>query len=164
MDVYVDALGNIPAPLLNTTFNMVRPTNELVQALNYWERGEDEGFMRRFAAMQIWLNDSTPFPGEAFRKYIKDFYQRNLLVQGRLEVGGRRIDLGAIRAPVLTIAARQDHIAPWRSVTLLHDLVGSADRDVIVLESGHIGLVIGASAQTMLWPRLGDWLAARSGG
>ena len=162
-DLYVNTLGNIPAPLLNMTFNMVRPTNELVQALNYWERGEDEGFMRRFAAMQIWLNDPTPFPGEAFRKYIKDFYQRNLLVQGRLEVNGQRIDLGTIRAPTLTIAARHDHIAPWRSVTLLHDLVGSADKDVIVLESGHIGLVIGASAQTMLWPRLGDWLAARSG-
>ncbi|GAB4411596.1 MAG: hypothetical protein Kow00106_05870 [Anaerolineae bacterium] len=35
-DLYVDTLGNIPAPLLNVTFNLVRPTNELIQAYNYW--------------------------------------------------------------------------------------------------------------------------------
>lgn len=162
-DLYVDTLGNIPAPLLNVTFNLVRPTNELIQALNYWERGDDEGFLRRFAAMQIWLNDPTPFPGEAFRKYIKDFYQRNLLVEGGLQVAGQPIDLGTIITPTLTIAARQDHIAPWRSVTLLHDLIASADKTVIVLESGHIGMVIGADAHATLWPQLGDWLVARSG-
>jgi hypothetical protein len=36
-DRLVDTLGNIPAPLLNMTFHAMRPTNELVQALNYWE-------------------------------------------------------------------------------------------------------------------------------
>ncbi|GAB4411591.1 MAG: hypothetical protein Kow00106_05860 [Anaerolineae bacterium] len=114
--------------------------------------------------MQIWLNDPTPFPGEAFRKYIKDFYQRNLLIGGGLTIAGRPIDLGTITTPTLTIAARQDHIAPWRSVTLLHDRIASADKTVIVLESGHIGMVIGADAHTTLWPQLGDWLVARSGG
>ncbi len=162
-DLYVDTLGNIPAHLLNMTFNMVRPSNELVQALNYWERGDDQAFMRRFAAMQVWLNDPTPFPGEAFRKYIKDFYQENRLVRGCLRVGGRPVDLGTITTPTLTIAARDDHIAPWRSVAMLHDRIASDDKELIVLESGHIGMVIGADARSRLWPHLGDWLVARSG-
>ncbi len=161
-DLLVDTLGNIPAELLNLTFNMVRPTNELVQALNYWQRRKDAAFMRPFAAMQIWLNDPTPFPGEAFRKYVKDLYQSNLLIQGRFQINGQPVDLRSITAPALTIAARRDHIAPWRSVTAFHDLIASPDKDVIVLESGHIGMVIGSDAHTKLWPRLGDWLAART--
>ncbi len=161
-DALVDTLGNIPAGLLNATFNMVRPTNELVQALNYWQREHDEAFMRRFAAMQVWLNDPTPFPGEAFRRYIKDLYQDNLLVRGAFTVRGEPIDLHTITTPALTIAARQDHIAPWRSVTVFHDLIRSEDKTVIVLESGHIGMVIGSDAHTKLWPQLGAWLAARS--
>ncbi|MBN1965867.1 MAG: alpha/beta fold hydrolase, partial [Anaerolineae bacterium] len=135
-DLLVDTLGNIPAELLHMTFRSVRPTNEFVQALNYWERRDDPAFMSRFAAMQIWTNDPTPFPGEAFRKYVKDLYQSNLLIQGQFHVNDQRIDLGTITAPALTIAARQDHIAPWQSVAVFHDLVGSSDKELIVLESG----------------------------
>lgn len=162
VDLLVDTVGNIPANLLNLTFNMVRPTNELVQALNYWERGHDAGFMQRFAAMQFWLNDPTPFPGEAFRKYVRDLYQHNLLMQGRFTISGRTVNLGAITIPTLTIAAREDHIAPWRSVVVLDDMISSADKAVIVLPSGHIGMVIGADAHERLWPQLSAWLHARS--
>lgn len=162
VDLLVDTLGNIPPSLLNVTFNLVRPTNEFVQALNYWERAQDPGFMQRFAAMQLWLNDPTPFPGEAFRKYIKDLYQENRLMRGDFTIANRRVDLGQLTIPVLTIAAREDHIAPWRSVVVLDDLVGSTDKTVIVLESGHIGMVIGSDARAQLWPRLSAWLRARS--
>ena len=162
-DLIVDTMGNVPAQLLNATFHSVRPTNELVQAVKYWQRRDDEAFMRRFAAMQVWLNDPTPFPGEAFRKYIKDLYQQNLLLHGTFELAGQRIDPRTITTPTLTIAARKDHIAPWRSVAVLHDLVASEDRDRIVLESGHIGMVIGSTAHEQLWPHLGRWLVERSG-
>lgn len=161
-DLLVDTLGNVPAELLNMTFHMVRPTNEFVQALNYWERGNDEAFVRRFAAMHIWLNDPTAFPGEVFRKYIKDLYQGNRLMDATFEIHGQRVDLGTITAPTLTIAARRDHIAPWESVVVLDEMIASADKDVILLEGGHIGMVIGSDAHTQLWPRLGAWLTARS--
>jgi polyhydroxyalkanoate synthase subunit PhaC len=162
VDLMVDTLGNIPAELLNTTFHMVRPTDELLQALNYWERRDDPAYLRRFAAMQLWLNDPIPFPGEVFRKYIKDLYQHNLLLRGAFEIHGQPIDLHQIAAPTLTIAARQDHIAPWESVVVLHDLIASPDKARIVLESGHIGMVVGSDAHTQLWPRLSRWLYDRS--
>lgn len=161
VDLLVDTLGNIPAELLNLTFHLVRPTDEIIQAMNYWDRRDDEAFMRGFAAMQLWTHDPTPFPGEAFRQYVKELYQENRLLRGEFVAGGQRIDLRHITAPTLTIAARRDHIAPWQSVTVLHDLVGSADKETIVLESGHIGMVIGSSAHAQLWPRLSAWLVQR---
>lgn len=162
VDRLVDTLGNIPPALLNVTFKMVRPSDELIRALDYWERRHDEGFMRRYAAMQLWTNDPTPFPGEAFRKYIKACYQQNALAARTFTINGQRIDLGRVTAPTLTIAAREDHIAPWESVALLDRMVSSADHELIVLESGHIGMVVGSSAHRDLWPRLGAWLVARS--
>ena len=163
VDLMVDTLGNIPAGLLNLTFHLVRPTDDLIQALNYWERGGDISFKRAFAAMQLWTSDPTPFPGEAFRKYVKDLYQQNLLMRGEFRVSGQPIDLGTITVPTLTIAARRDHIAPWRSVAVFDDLISSADKALIVLDSGHIGMVIGSGAQSHLWPQVGEWLVARSG-
>lgn len=161
-DLLVDTLGNIPAELLNFTFHMVRPTDELLRALDYWERRDDETFVRHFAAMQLWTHDPTPFPGEAFRKYIKDLYQRNALMDGTFTIGEQLIDLSRITAPTLTIAARRDHIAPWASVAVLHERISSADKQLIVLESGHIGMVVGASASEQLWPQLGAWLEQRA--
>jgi len=160
VDLLVDTFGNIPAGFLNMTFHAVRPTDEIIQALNYWERRDDPAFMRVFSAMHLWTHDPTPFPGEAFRKYVKDLYQDNLLIRGEFRVHGQIIDLHRITTPTLTIAARRDHIAPWQSVAALHDMIASADKDLIILESGHIGMVIGSSAHTTLWPRLGSWLAA----
>ncbi|NLX11084.1 MAG: alpha/beta fold hydrolase [Chloroflexi bacterium] len=162
-DLLVDTLGNIPGELLNTTFNLVRPTGIALQALDYWERRDDPAFLRRFAAMQLWTSDTSAFPGEAFRKYIKDCYQQNRLIAGRFTIHDRPIDLRRITTPALTIAARRDHIAPWESVAVFHDLIASPDKELLVLESGHIGMVVGSSASTQLWPRLGQWLAARSG-
>jgi len=163
-DRLVDTLGNIPANVLNTTFHLVRPTDQLIQALNYWERRDDPAFLRTFAALHLWLNDPTPFPGEIFRKYVKALYQQNQLILGQFRIGERRIDLATVAAPALTIAARRDHIAPWGSVAVLHDLIASQDKELIVLESGHIGMVVGSDAHAKLWPRLAGWLAARSGG
>jgi polyhydroxyalkanoate synthase len=162
VDLLVDTLGNIPAELLNWTFHMVRPTDELLRALDYWERRDDETFVRHFAAMQLWTHDPTPFPGEAFRKYIKDLYQRNALMDGTFTIDGQRIDLGCITAPTLTIAARRDHIAPWESVAVLHERISSADKQLIVLEGGHIGMVVGSDASEKLWPQLGAWLEQRA--
>ena len=163
VDLMVDTLGNIPAELLNVTFKLVRPTDEIVRALDWWEHRDDPAFTRRFVAMQLWTNDPTPFPGEVFRKYIKDFYQENRLMRGDLTIAGQPVDLGRLALPTLTIAARRDHIAPWRSVAALHDLAGSADKELLVIERGHIGMVMGSDAPRKLWPRLGDWLVARSG-
>ncbi|HEX3052661.1 MAG TPA: alpha/beta fold hydrolase [Aggregatilineaceae bacterium] len=162
VDLLVDTVGNIPAALLNATFHMVRPTNELIQAFNYRDRQHDEAFMRRFAAMQIWLNDPIPFPGEVFRSYIKDLYQQNLLLKGEWLIGGQKIDPRAVTTPTLTIAARYDHIAPWSSVAVLDDLIASLDKQCIVLEKGHIGMVIGSDSHSRLWPQLSAWLSARS--
>ena len=153
-DRLVDTLGNIPANVLNTTFHLVRPTDQLIQALNYWERRDDPVFLRTFAALHLWLNDPTPFPGEIFRKYVKALYQQNQLILGQFRIGERRIDSGTVAAPALTIAARRDHIAPWGSVAVLHDLIASQDKELIVLESGHIGMVVGSDAHAKLWPRL----------
>ena len=43
--------------------------------------------------MEKWLNDNIPVPGEVFREFIKYCYQENLLVQNKLKIKGRLVDL-----------------------------------------------------------------------
>jgi polyhydroxyalkanoate synthase len=162
VDLLVDTLGNIPAEMLWSVFQMVNPTGALERALRFYERLEDEVFVRDYLAMNAWLNDVIPLPGEFFRRFIKDLYQRNLLVQGELDIVGTRIDLHRITCPVLTITSEKDAIVPFQSAAPLHDLVGSADKRLLCLRGGHLGMTVGREASRELWPALGDWIVERS--
>jgi len=112
--------------------------------------------------MSKWESDNIPFPGGVFRQMVNDFLRGNRLVQGDWEIGGRRIDLGAVRAPVLHLLAQEDHITPYASSRDLVQRVGSADKQEIILKGGHVGLVAGRSAELRMWPALDAWLAPRS--
>ena len=157
-DLMVDTLGNIPAEMLQMTFQCVNPTGAMSQTLHYYENLADEQYVRDYIALNTWLNDLIPLPGELFRKFVKDLYQRNLLVKGEFEIGGTRVDLRRITCPVLTIAGEKDEVVPWRSAAVLNDLVGSEDKQLLLLKSGHLGMTIGRGAWNELWPALADWV------
>jgi poly(3-hydroxyalkanoate) synthetase len=63
---------------------------------------------------------------------------------------------------LLTITAAKDWICPPESATVLNDLVASADKRVLELPGGHVGIVAGRRATDDLWPRLADWLIAHA--
>ena len=70
--------------------------------------------------------------------YLRELYLNNRLIEpGGLEIGGRRLDLGAIRQPLYAVGAEQDHIAPWKQTFRLCGLTGGPARYVLAT-SGHI--------------------------
>jgi polyhydroxyalkanoate synthase len=41
--------------------------------------------------------------------------------------------------------------------------VGSADKELLRIKGGHIGIMAGAQAAKHTWPQIDAWLAPRSG-
>jgi polyhydroxyalkanoate synthase len=162
VDLIVDTLGAMPAALMQASFRMLKPTYQIAQQIALAEQFGDTTAVQDFLAMQVWLDDNIPFLGEAYRTYIKELYQENHLIQGKLVVGGRRVDLAQIEAPLLTVVAANDCICPPQSSTVLHAAVASADRQTLELQGGHTSVVAGRDAPNQLWPRLAEWLLARS--
>jgi polyhydroxyalkanoate synthase len=112
--------------------------------------------------METWLNDNIPVAGEMFRQFVKLCMQQNRLIQGRLEVDGKRVDLKRITCPVLNLVAEQDHLVPCGQSLPLNDAVGSKDKAAITFRAGHIGMAVGSRANRELWPKVCDWLVERS--
>ena len=100
--------------------------------------------------------------GEYFRETIKELIWENRLHKNELVVGGKRVDLGAITAPLLHAMAEHDHIVPYDAAKPLIGHVGSTDKEEIVLKGGHVSLVAGPNAVKRLWPKLDAWLGVRS--
>jgi polyhydroxyalkanoate synthase subunit PhaC len=162
VDLVVDTLGAMPAALMQASFRMLKPTYQIAQQISMAEQFGDMAAVQDLLAMQFWLDDSIPFLGEAYRTYIKELYQENHLIQGKLIVGGRRVDLAQIEAPLLTVVAAKDCICPPQSSRSLNKLVSSQDRQILEVAGGHIGMVAGRDAPDGLWPRLAEWLLAHS--
>jgi polyhydroxyalkanoate synthase len=75
---------------------------------------------------------------------------------------GERVDLGHIRASVLTIIATEDHIVPPEQTEGVMAKLGSGDKQLLKIPGGHIGMMAGSAAVKRTWPQIDTWLAPRS--
>jgi polyhydroxyalkanoate synthase len=161
VDALVDGFGNVPWQLMQSAFHMLRPTLNLSKAVHLVDRAWDDEFLDGFLALETWGNDNVSFPGECYRRYIKDLYRADGLLNETFSLSGTRVRLGAIECPTLAITFEHDNIVPWKSAAVLIDRVGASDRDRIHLPGGHVGAVVSRKAAQTLWPRISQWWAMR---
>jgi polyhydroxyalkanoate synthase len=137
-----------------------------------------------------WNSDPSNLPGPMYAHYLRHLYLDNRLREpDALTMAGERIDLGRVRVPAYVLAARDDHIVPWKSAYRTVGLLGRRPTFVLAT-SGHIAGVIsppghsrrdywidgdaGADdAESWLatakrvrgswWPHWSAWLAAHAG-
>jgi polyhydroxyalkanoate synthase len=163
VDLIVDTLGNIPGSLLNFTFIMLKPFGLGVKKyVDLLEIIDCEDKLLNFLRMEKWIFDSPDQAGEAFRQFIKDFYQGNKLIKGEIEIGKKRVDLKNIHMPILNIYAEQDHLVLPASSLALEKYIASVDYTVRSFPVGHIGMYVSNKVQQNLPPTIVDWLKART--
>jgi polyhydroxyalkanoate synthase len=164
VDRLVDVLGNVPGELLNWAFVSMKPLRLTGQKyLDMVNLLGDEEKARTFLRMEKWIHDSPAQAGECFRQFAKDLFQQNKLIDGRLQVGDRAVDLQQITMPVLNVYATQDHIVPPDASLALGKHIGSTDYSTHAFEGGHIGIYVSARAQREVPDRIAEWLHARCG-
>ena len=89
-----------------------------------------------------WNSDSTNLPGAMYAYYVRNTYlENNLRTPGKLTMCGMPVDLGRIDMPAYVLAAREDHIVPWRTAYATNRLLGGPTQFVLAA-SGHIAGVI----------------------
>jgi polyhydroxyalkanoate synthase len=155
-----EVMPTVPGEFIDVGSKMLSPLSTTVGTyVRLWERLGDPNFdVKAWQAMNRWVNEGTPFPGAAYYQWITEFYQGNRLVKGAIVVGGKPIKLSSVRWPILNVAATADTIAPRPTTAAILDLVSSKDREEVLLEGGHVGIVVGRSAKGNLWPKVADWL------
>ena len=163
VDRVVETLGLIPPEMIDFGNKLIKPmANFYGPYMSLVDRSDNEKFLKSWKLLQKWLNDGIPFPGEAYRQWIKDFYQQNKLIKGELVIRGKKVDLKNIKANVLNLSGQGDIIAQPHMVEALMDAISSEDKQYIDLPVGHTSIVFGSKANKVTYPTIGDWLAERS--
>ena len=157
----VEAFGNVPWPLMQASFHMLRPTLRAAKTVALIDRAWDDEFLEGFLATERWGNDNVSFPGACYARYIDEMYRGNQLVRGSFSLAGRQAELAAIRCPTLALAFADDHIVPLKSAAPLVEHVSSADKQLVVQDGGHVGAVVSRKASQRLWPIMSKFWAER---
>jgi polyhydroxyalkanoate synthase len=162
VDRVVDTYGNLSADVMNFGFLLLNPARLMIDKyVGFMENADNKKFVENFVRMDKWIFDSPDLPGEVFRQFIKDCYQENKLIQSKLEVGGKRVELKNITMPVLNFYGKYDHLVPPEACEQLVDKVGSKDTEDICLDTGHIGIYVSSKCQEAFAPKIAAWLKDR---
>jgi len=162
VDALVDAYGVVPGHVLNEGFLMLMPFNlNIKKYVDMLDVMEDKEKLLNFLRMEKWIFDSPGQAGECLRQFVKDCYQGNKLIKGKLKLGSKTVNLKNINMPVLNIYASADHLVPPAATKPLNDLVGTEDKTLYEFKGGHIGVFVGSRSQKELAPTIADWLVKR---
>jgi polyhydroxyalkanoate synthase len=144
--------------------------------------------------LMAWNADGTRMPWRMHSEYLYRLFLDNELATNRFPVGGRLVRLSDIRVPMFVVGTEADHVAPWKSVYKIDNLVRSDDFTFLLTAGGHnAGIVCGpvhpkrhyriktrrladshlapeewveaaTKHEGSWWPALQKWLAAHSTG
>ncbi|HQX43312.1 MAG: class III poly(R)-hydroxyalkanoic acid synthase subunit PhaC [Saprospiraceae bacterium] len=161
VDTMVNTQGIISADMLNNAFSMLKPSMDIAKFFGVLEMMDDRDKLMNFLRMEKWKNDCPDLSGEMYRKYIKDLFRDNKLVNGEFELDGKIVDLKNMTVPFLNVYATEDNIIPNESTVSVMDKIGSKDKQLYAFPGGHIGVFVGAKSQKELAPSVAKWVIER---
>jgi polyhydroxyalkanoate synthase subunit PhaC len=157
------ALGGAPAPLVKRAFQLTSFDKYLTRPLAILTHLDDREFLAQMEAVDRFTDSMHAYPGRTMGQLYHLFFRVNEIAGGTLTLGGTVVDLAEVRVPVLSVAGRNDVIAPRPAVHHVASLVPNAPE--VRLETGpggHLGVLTGRSARTTTWVWIDEFLGAHA--
>ncbi len=183
--------GVLESKQMSGAFMMLRAKDLFWQPMvNTYLKGQRDPMIDLMA----WNADGTRMPWRMHSEYLYRLFLDNELATNRFPIGDRLVRLSDIRVPMFVVGTETDHVAPWKSVYKVDNLVRSDDFTFLLTAGGHnAGIICGpvhpkrhyriktrriadphmapeewVEAATKhdgsWWPALQRWLAAHSSG
>ena len=164
VDMILDAFGNMPGELIRLWAKLLKPAENFVGAyVSVLKQLDNAAAVKGWQAINRWVEDVIPFAGAAFRQFVVEYVRQNELVRGVHQVKGRTADLANVRAALLNIVAKYDHLVAQSQSESIMGLISSEDKELRVIPSTHVGIMASGKARHKLWPEVVEWLGVRSG-
>jgi len=135
--------GVLDSKQMGAAFQLLRPRDLIWSPLiKTYLKGERDSMIDLMA----WNADGTRMPYRMHTEYLYRLYLHNELAQGTFPVQGHAVSLQDIKIPMFVVGTETDHVAPWRSVVKVSQLVSSEDFTFLLTSGGHnAGIISGRS-------------------
>lgn len=160
-DRIASEFGHMDGQVLDLGFIMRNPPRfAFDKYVKLFEKMHDKGFVDTFIAVERWLYNTPPIPGNLYRDIVNGCYKENALFKNKMTLDGRKVDLSKIDAPVLAITAEHDDLASPASTLAAFHVISSKEKSSMKMPGGHVGLCVGGNAHKKLWPEVARWFSA----
>ncbi len=144
-----EAIGLVPMEVLQSGFWRLDPARTVGKFARLAAASEAE--LASFVALEDWANAGAPLTLAAGREMFERFFAADNPGAGRWQVAGATVDPRALTCPVADFVSTRDRIVPAATSVAMgerHDVA-----------AGHVGMIVGGRARTLLWDPLADWLS-----
>ncbi|EPR09739.1 poly-beta-hydroxybutyrate polymerase [Sphingobium indicum IP26] len=148
-------LGYVPMEVLQSGFWAMDPARTIRKYAAFADMAPGSDEEHAFLAVEDWANGGPPLSHAAGRDLFEQFYAANASGRGEWLVGGRAIESRRLACPTLSIRSAADRIVPAAAAP---EMAENA-----TLNLGHVGMIVGGRARTMLWEPLSQWLSSHGG-
>jgi poly(3-hydroxyalkanoate) synthetase len=148
--------GNMPGSFVLGGFIAIKPDAEIAKHVDLLRNLDDPAAIARYEAFEDWFKHTQDVPGTFYLWLVEHLFAGNELVNGTLEVDGRRVDMRDISCPLFLLGGATDHITPPVQVFAAADHVSTPADHVTrrTAPGGHLGLFMGNQALRHEWPPL----------
>ena len=133
--------GVLDSKQMGGAFAMLRAKDLIWQPMidNYLK-----GQRPKMIDLMAWNADGTRMPARMHTEYLYRLYLDNELATNRFPMDDKLVRLSDIRVPMFVVGTETDHVAPWKSVYKVDNLVRSDDLTFLLTSGGHnAGIVCG---------------------
>jgi polyhydroxyalkanoate synthase len=153
-------LGGAPKALVKRAFQLSAFDKMITKPVAVLSHLDDREFLAQIEAVDRFTDNMIAYPGRTFGQLYHRFFRANDLAEGEVDLGGRRISLANVKAPVLVMAGAGDGIAPEPAVRHLVDVLdNAAEVRFEVCPGGHLGVLTGRGARRTTWSHIDNFLA-----
>jgi polyhydroxyalkanoate synthase len=143
-------LGAVPMDLLQPAFWSLDPQGLADKYARFGAAAElDTAFVR----LEDWSNGGAPLSIAAMRDLAETLFGDDASGRGHWTIAGQRIAPATLACPILDVIAGRDRIVPPAAA-----LSSNGPGTPLRLDAGHVGMVVGSRAPTLLWQPLTRWL------
>lgn len=161
--------GKIPKKWIHTPgilnslgFKIIDPRGWLNSQKQLITHLHDIQALREHATIGDFLNHMVDYPGGINQDMVLHLWLKNPLKHGRIRLQDTAIELKNIHCSLLVGAGDHDQIVTQAAAQPLIELTQSTDVTFTLIPGGHLGLMSSQRSADEFWPKMRDWLSARS--
>jgi len=156
LDPAFATIGELPVDFLQALFLGLDPLLALRKFSRFAQLDPTGVEAREFVAVEDWLNDGVPLALPVARETLGQWYGANEPARDAWRVAGTAIAPARFDRPALVVLPARDRIVPPASAVALAVALPQATR--LEPPLGHIGMIVGGSAEVSVWRPLAAWL------
>lgn len=155
LEPWLGSQGVVPPEVMAQYFWMLDPWGPVRRVMAYGREVDPER-LHVMTALEDWLGDGIGLDGPVVREMLFDWYADNRPMKGAWRVGGTVIRPADLGMPLWVAVTQKDVLVPLNSAL---PFIGQAKgAQVVMADTGHVGLVCGRKARAAFYEPLVGWL------